>query len=124
MWFWWLMLVSDILVPVIMIVAGLMMWKKCPKNINAFLGYRTSRSMKNMDTWTFAHEYCGKLWWKIGLIMLIPSVLIHIPFYNNEDAIGNVSLILVMIQCLVLVASIFPVEAALKKTFNADGSRK
>lgn len=27
-----------------------------PKNINGLIGYRTSRSMRNMDTWNFAHE--------------------------------------------------------------------
>lgn len=124
MWFWWTMLFSDILIPVIMIVAGIWMWKKSPSKINGFIGYRTSLSMKNMDTWKFAHEVCGKLWWKIGVIMLIPSVLIHIPFYNRGDVVGTVGSVLITLQCIVLVASIFPVEKALKNTFNADGSRK
>ena len=47
------------------------MWKHCPKHINGMLGYRTTRSMKNMDTWKFAHDYCGKLWWKIGWVMIL-----------------------------------------------------
>ncbi|MDO4554333.1 MAG: SdpI family protein, partial [Lachnospiraceae bacterium] len=28
--------------------------------MNGLKGYRTSRSMKNMDTWKFAHEYSGR----------------------------------------------------------------
>lgn len=55
------MLVFDLLIPVVMIVAGRMMWKHPPKNINEVIGYRTGHSMKNMDTWKFAHNYCGKL---------------------------------------------------------------
>ena len=81
--------------------------------------------MKNMDTWRFAHDYCGRLWWKIGWIMLIPSVLVQFPFYHSsEDVIGTVGLILCTMQMIVLIASIFPTEAALKKTFSDDGTRR
>lgn len=108
-----------------MLVAGRMMWKHCPKHINSMIGYRTVRSMKNMDTWKFAHEYCGQLWWRIGFIMIVPSVVIHIPLYHSDDnTIGIVALILEAIQVIVLIASIFPTEAALKKRFNDDGTRR
>ena len=102
MWFWWFILVCDLLVPFTMLIAGRMMWKHCPKHINGVVGYRTRRSMKNIETWKFAHDYCGQLWWKIG----------------------NVSLILVFIQCIVLVLSILPTEHALKKKFYDDGTRR
>lgn len=122
MWFWWFMLLSDLLIPVIMIVAGYFMWKHPPKKINGMVGYRTSRSMKNMDTWKFAHEYSGRLWWKIGWILLLPSFLVHIPVYGSSDnVVGTVGGILVTIQLIVLVASIFPTEKALKKKFTDDG---
>ena len=61
MWFWWFMLICDMIIPIVMVIVGRMMWKHCPKNINGMSGYRTTRSMKNMDTWKFAHDYCGKL---------------------------------------------------------------
>lgn len=125
MWFWWLMLICNLIIPIIMLVAGRMMWKHCPKHINSMIGYRTVRSMKNMDTWKFAHEYCGRLWWRIGFIMIVPSVVIHIPLYHSDDnTIGIVALILEAIQVIVLIASIFPTEAALKKRFNDDGTRR
>lgn len=125
MWFWWFMFCCDLLIPVTMIVCGQMMWKHCPKNINGLMGYRTSRSMRNMDTWKFAHEYCGKLWWKIGWITLIPSIIIHIPFYGTEDnTIGVVGGILVTIQVIILIASIYPTERALKRNFTDDGIRR
>lgn len=125
MWFWWFMFACDLIIPIIMIIAGRLMWKHCPKNINYIFGYRTTRSMKNIDTWKFAHEFCGRLWWRIGLIMLVPSALLYIPFYrSDESVIGTVAVILMTIQCIVLIASIFPTESALKKTFNDDGTRK
>lgn len=125
MWFWWFMACCDILLPAVMAAGGWMMWKHCPKNINGLIGYRTSRSMRNADTWNFAHEYCGKLWWKIGWIILIPSIIVHIPFYGSGDStIGVVSVILVTIQIFILIASIFLTERALKSNFTEDGIRR
>lgn len=125
MWFWWFMLCCDVLIPVLMIIAGRMMWKRPPKTINGTVGYRTSRSMMNMDTWNFAHDYCGRLWWKIGWIMLVPSILIHVPLYGKSDnAIGIVCGILITVQTIVLIVSIFPTERALKRTFTDSGKRR
>lgn len=125
MWFWWFMLACDLITPVILIIAGRMMWKHCPKMINGIYGYRTGRSMKNMDTWKFAHDHCGRLWWKIGWIMLSPSILVLLPFFHsNKDIIAAVGLILCSIHVIVLIISIFPTEAALKKNFFDDGTRR
>ena len=112
----------NLLIPVVVIVTGRIMWKHYPKNINGLVGYRTTRSMKNMDTWKFAHNYCGKLWWKIGWVMVIPSALIHIPLYHSDkNTIGFAGIILVTIQCFIMILSIYPTEKALKKHFNDDG---
>lgn len=121
MWFWWFMLICDLLIPITMLIGGRMMWKHCPKRINGMAGYRTTRSMKNMDTWRFAHDYCGKLWWKIGWVIIIPSALIHIPLYHsNKNTIGFVGGILAAIQCIIMIASFYPTEKALKKHFRDD----
>ena len=123
--FWWFMFICNLLIPVIMVVAGLCMWMKCPKEINSFFGYRTTRSMTNIDTWKFAHSYCGRLWFILGLISFIPSVIAQIPFYHSsENTIGTVSIILMAVQCIALIIPIIPTEIALKKNFNDDGTRK
>lgn len=125
MWFWWFIFVCDLILPILFIVIGRMMWKHCPKEINGVLGYRTKRSMKNLDTWKFAHDYCGRLWWRIGWIILIPSILIQIPFYHSTvDLIGTVGGIICTVQCIILITSIIPTESALKKTFSEDGTYK
>ena len=125
MWFWWFMFVCDLLIPMLMIVIGRIMWKHPPRKINDVVGYRTTRSMQNMDTWKFAHDYCGRLWWKTGWIILIPSVLIHFPIYNSSKGIiGTVGGILCTIQCVILLISIFPTERALKRNFTDEGIRR
>lgn len=123
MWFWWIVFFSNLLTPVIMILAGRIMAKHCPKDINSAWGYRTKRSMKNMDTWKFAHKYCGELWWKVGWILFAASFLIQLPFYHRSiDTVGNVSLGLMGVQVVVLLVSIVPTELALKRKFDDNGN--
>ena len=121
----WLWLIFVFVTPAIMIFAGWMMWKHCPKDINGLVGYRTTRSMKNMDTWQFAHDFCGRLWWKIGFVMLVISALAFaFVCRSDEKTIGVAVSVLLLVQCAVLIASIVPTEKALKNTFNDDGTRK
>ena len=124
MWFWWFMFICNMLYSVTMIVAGWFMWKHSPKKINSVVGYRSKRSMINMDTWKFAHENCGKRWWKIGWIMLVPTILIQIPFYGkSDDLIGWIGLGICIVECTILLVSIIPTERALKEAFTDDGIR-
>ena len=117
--------ICNLLVPLLMIIFGRIMYKHAPKSINGVYGYRTSMSMKNEDTWKFAHDYCGRLWYKIGLIMLIPSVLVQLPFVKSStDTIGIMTVVLETVQICVMIASIFPTEKALRKTFDKYGNRK
>lgn len=125
MWFWWLMLACNIIVPFITIFTGWFMWKRPPKEINRIIGYRTKRSMYNNDTWKFAHNFCGKLWWIMGWIILGISVAVLIPFIHSTYlTIGVAVLVSVAVQCLILVLSIIPTEIALKKTFFDNGTRE
>lgn len=45
-----------------MIGFGRLFQKNPPQEINSLYGYRTARSMKNRETWDFAHHYIGRLW--------------------------------------------------------------
>ena len=125
MWFFISMFICNILIPLIMIMGGYFMYKKPPKEINSVVGYRTKMSKKNIDTWMFAHNYCGKLWLKLGTALLIPTVIVQIPFiHSNDNVIGTVTLIVETVQLVVLIGSIIPVENALKKTFDENGIRR
>lgn len=57
--------------------------------------------------------------------MLVPTILVQIPFYGESDnTIGTLGLIICIIECAILIVSIIPTERALKNTFNDDGTRK
>ena len=119
------MFICNLLIPATMIIAGYFMYKKPPKEINGVIGYRTTMSRKNMDTWKFAHDYCGRLWLKIGIILLVPSIIVQIPFVNSdENTVGILTLIIEGVQLVFLLGSILPVEKALKRTFDENGKRR
>ena len=117
--------ICSLLVPVIVIITGRMMWKHYPKNVNGLIGYRTTLSMRNIDTWKFANEYCGRLWYRMGLLMLIFSIIICLLFFKaSYNTAFMASLILIAIQCIILVATIFPTENALKREFPEEETRR
>lgn len=125
MFFWIAMLVCVLLIPAIMIFAGWFMEKHCPKDINWIIGYRTERSMKNMDTWRFANAHCGRLWQKLGWRMLPVSVIpMLLTIGAGEETVAMIGLLLCVIQLITLLASIVPTERALKEQFHQDGTRK
>lgn len=82
-------------------------------------------SMKNQDTWKFAHEYCGKLWYQWGKITLIVTLVAMLFLLGKSvDTIGNWGGVICMIQLVPLIGVIGPTEHALRKTFDKDGNRK
>lgn len=125
MGFWIYMLCIGLLFPAIMLVMGRYFMKTAPKEINYIFGYRTNMSMKNRDTWEFAHKYIGKLWFRFGWI-LVPITIIPMLFVlgKSEDIIGTVGAVVVVVDLIILISAIFPTEMALKKTFDKDGNRK
>ena len=125
MWFWWFMLACSMLIPLTMIVGGIAMDKRSPKRISSVYGYRTPRSMKNMDTWQFAHRYCGRLWLIVGALITAPSVLALIPFIGkSDDVISVVAVVILVVQTVAMMIPLIPTEAALKRTFDENGNRK
>ena len=124
MGFWIFMLIMNLLIPVTMICFGKYFMKSAPGNINIVFGYRTSMSMKNQDTWKFAHEYCGNLWFKWGKNTLILTVIAMLFLLGkSEDTIGNWGGTICMIQLIFLIGAIGPTESALRRTFDKDGKR-
>jgi len=119
--------VCFLIIPLTMLFCGLWMWKSPPQDINHWFGYRTAWSMKNTDTWAFAHNYCGKLWLQWGIVTTLLSLLIAFLLFQrtqNEDAWAVALLIVTLIQTLILLLSIVPVERALKQTFDDFGNRR
>lgn len=125
MGFWIFMLIMVLLIPVTMLGFGKLFLNKPPKDINCVFGYRTTMSMKNKDTWEFAHKYCGRIWYICGWIM-VPLSVIAMLFVTGEDynMIGMVGGIICFVQLIPLIVVVVPTERALRRVFDGDGKRK
>lgn len=125
MGFWILMLIVNLLIPFTMIGFGLLFLYKPPKKISYIYGYRTSMSMKNKNTWKFAHCYIGKLWNILGWVLLLVSTILMIYLIDkDENIMGKVSLVLMIVQMIFLIGPIIPTEIALKRIFDKEGNYK
>ncbi len=125
MGFWIFMLLTSLLIPLTMICFGTRFTRRPPGRINAVYGYRTRRSMKNADTWRFAHGYFGRLWKIIGWVLLPLSVIAMLPVLGKgEEAVGWTGASLMLVQMAVLIAPVFATERALKNQFDESGRKR
>lgn len=120
-WFEAAILLADVLiVPAIMLIFGWTFMKKPPKDINGFYGYRTTMSMKNQDTWEFAHWVCGRVWWRVGWVLSALSVVL-LCAVQLDWLLG---ILVLVAEGTALILTIIPVERALKKAFDQNGVRR
>ena len=125
MLFWIYMMVMEILIPLVMIGFGKKFSKSAPKEINGIYGYRTSMSMKNRETWDFAHRYFGQIWYRLGRIALPLSVIaMCFVMGKDKDTVGNLGMIITIVQLIVLIVPIVFTERALRQNFDKYGIRK
>lgn len=125
MGFWIFLLICNLLIPVTMIGFGHAFLKHPPREINGVYGYRTALSMKNQDTWVFAHHHCGRIWRAVGWALLGGSLLAMLLMLGRpEETVGVAGGIVCAAQTVCLILSIIPTQRALKKTFDQYGRRK
>ena len=123
--FWLFMLAMDLLIPGVMIGFGKEFQKNPPTEINPGYGYRTSMSMKNKLTWDFAQNYMGRVWYKWGRMLLVPSLVpLLLVLGRNVSTVGMVGLVVSGVQLAVMLGSILAVERALKEKFDKTGKRR
>ncbi len=92
-----------------------------PKNINSFYGYRTNRSMKNVDTWQEANTYTNRLFVPVGILtlitVLISAILPGVP-------LGRVTTITTCVLVTLSLSILGITEWHLYKTFDENGNKR
>lgn len=125
--FWIFMLVMNLLIPLVMIIFGRVFEKKPPKiGMSKFaFGYRTIMSMRNADTWEYAHRFFGKLWFRFGIAVGVISIIaLLFVIGKDKDTIGFAGLIICYVQMAVMLIPVIPTEISLRKRFDKNGNRK
>jgi len=118
--FWIFMLVMDLLIPLTMIYFGRYFSENAPEKINRFFGYRTFRSMKNRETWEFAHSHFGRAWFRLGIILLPLTVIAMAAVFFVDSSIETVAaagVIICMAQAVFMLLPVISTELALRKQF-------
>lgn len=119
------MMLMTLQIPLAMIGFGKYFMKTSPKKINFIFGYRTNMSMKNKETWDFAHRYAGKIWYVTGWVTLLISLVAMLIVKNQDtDTISLSGGLFCLLQIILLLLVIYPTEKALRRNFDNDGNRK
>lgn len=123
---WVLMLICNLLIPAVAIWYGRRFQANPPREPNGVFGYRTTRSMKNRDTWNFAQRKMGQVWGRRGLVMLPLAVVCQglTLLCPTVDGMCLWSLPITVVEVALLLLSMIPVERALKVNFDENGCRR
>nr|WP_314099889.1 SdpI family protein [uncultured Lachnoanaerobaculum sp.] len=125
--FWIFMLVMNLLTPLVMIIYGRIFEKKPPKIARSkfAFGYRTVMSMRNEETWEYAHRFFGKLWFRFGIAVGLISIIVLFFFIGKDkDTVGFAGMIICYVQLLAMLLPVIPTELALRRRFDKYGNRK
>jgi uncharacterized membrane protein len=104
------LLIQNILIGVILMIAGLVTRVLPPKNPNSFYGYRTSRSMKTRSAWRLANEYFS------GGMILISSASILIGLLTTIIIAKFSSIITITATIGLIIGLFYKTEVLLKQT--------
>jgi uncharacterized membrane protein len=102
-----------VLIGMIFILSGLFLKNKPPKDINALYGYRTFRSMKNINLWKEANQYSSKIMIRYGYIMIIVGSLVGIVLGFKHQLVAIFFIMGLML--LLLISMFIRVEKRLKQ---------
>lgn len=115
------LLFTNSIIPLMMIIVGLIWKKNPPVGINWVYGYRSSMSMKNEETWKFAHMHNAKIWCRVGTIWLVVSL---IPMFLFKEHYELISEWVTIIGLIIIITSLIPTEIALRRKFDKNGNFK
>jgi uncharacterized membrane protein len=117
-------LVTSLSCSLFLILVGVWFRNMLPDKPNWVVGYRSTLSMKNKETWLFAHAYSGRIILVLGIIMALISI--GVAVFSD---IGRLSFDVVLgvgtsAVVLALLIAIILTEIALRKKFDKNGKRK
>lgn len=121
------MFVMNLLIPLVMIIYGRVFEKKPPQIARSkfAFGYRTVMSMRNEETWEYAHRFFGKLWFRFGIAVGLISIIVLFFFIGKDkDTVGFAGMIICYVQLVAMLLPVIPTELALRRRFDKYGNRK
>lgn len=123
---WIFMLTCNLIIPAVAIWYGRRFQANPPREPNVWFGYRTNRSMKSQDAWDFAQRKMGQVWGWWGFVMLTLAVAAQALtlLATDVESMCLWSLPITVVEVVLLLLSMIPVERALKENFDDHGRRR
>ncbi len=117
------LLLCDMLMPIVMILTGLFIWK-FPSEYGG-LGYSTPMSQKNALTWKTAQIISGKSFFFTFLALLPISIIaqaIPLILHLSENTGAVICMIVTAVQVLAIIIPVTITERTLSRCFDKDGN--
>lgn len=120
-----LYLIMALPIPLLMILLGHSWMQHPPEEVDQYWGYRTRMSKKNQMTWKFAHKYVSRIWFWVGIPLLIASIAISLFFMNSTYGVQDIiAAVVFCCQIAGMLLPVIPTEQALRKNFDQYGMPK
>ncbi len=119
-----LILSVSLIYDLVLFIPGWIMWRFPPRKINWFYGFRTARSMKSAETWTYANRRCGRLFMMLSAVFLGILLLSCLALWAFGMPAEDPETLLLFPTGLLLFFIFLPiliVEKELKRKFDGDG---
>jgi ABC-type Na+ efflux pump permease subunit len=113
-------IVTLLLMPLIMFLAGLYLYKT-GTGFNSFMAWRS------VETQTFSSRMCGRLIIRVTPIILLFGVIgsvLSAIFRANETAMGIIISVGLSLQTIIIFIPVILTLRALKRTFDSKGNRR
>lgn len=111
-------LISNGIVALVFLLGGAITFIFPPKKINHLYGYRTERSMKNIETWKAANRFASKIMMLASVDLFLIGLILYWADVKNENIWAAVTIVSVI---LVAVIIYLLTENYLKEKFDEEG---
>jgi hypothetical protein len=109
-------LILTFIIALIMFVGGAILKKYPPKERNAIYGYRTRRSMKNMELWNEGNRFSAIKMQQFGILFLIAGGILSLLFKSVV-----ITFLLMGLMALTFMLMFVRVEKRLKEIESDKG---
>lgn len=107
-----------ITMPILLIVAGIHLYKFSPKVINGIIGFKTKAASRSQATWNHANRRAGILLLRIGAVLFVLALLSDLMLPWSEDTLANIFAFSSLVAIFIVVIA---VQIELLRKFDEKG---
>ncbi len=108
--------------PLILLGLGLWFLLWPPKDNKSYVGFRTFRRAKTLECWRYTQHIAGRVWGAMGVVLTLILSFVCNGFRKMDGlTMGTTAIICVIVELILLIASIVYINKQVAKKFDKDG---